>query len=282
MNKKITLLVLLCISFSTLISQEKIKGNKNITTVKTDLKAFSKVVIQNDFKVNLQKSDSPAVEIETDENIHDAIIVSEMNETLTISTSKKIRASKKLLITIHYNQPLEVLTVKDDAEVASVTTLKTPNFTLNIDDYAKAELTIQSDDFTLKNGNKSRIPLRSKSKLTVDSKKAHLFFNESSNTDLAINNDSLKVIMSDRSTVNISGTVNFLEATTSDSSDFEGKDLNVKSVETTVKGSSNFVIMAIDSINLNASEKGKTEVYGSPKITLSKFTDTSKLFKKEL
>ena len=282
MNKKITLLVLLCISFSTLISQEKIKGNKNITTVKTDLKAFSKVVIKNDFKVNLQKSDSPAVEIETDENIHDAIIVSEMNETLTISTSKKIRASKKLLITIHYNQPLEVLTVKDDAEVASVTTLKTPNFTLNIDDYAKAELTIQSDDFTLKNGNKSRIPLRSKSKLTVDSKKAHLFFNESSNTDLAINNDSLKVIMSDRSTVNISGTVNFLEATTSDSSDFEGKDLNVKSVETTVKGSSNFVIMAIDSINLNASEKGKTEVYGSPKITLSKFTDTSKLFKKEL
>lgn len=282
MNKKITLLVLLCISFSTLISQEKIKGNKNITTVKTDLKAFSKVVIQNDFKVNLQKSDSPAVEIETDENIHDAIIVSEMNETLTISTSKKIRASKKLLITIHYNQPLEVLTVKDDAEVASVTTLKTPNFTLNIDDYAKAELTIQSDDFTLKNGNKSRIPLRSKSKLIVDSKKAHLFFNESSNTDLAINNDSLKVIMSDRSTVNISGTVNFLEATTSDSSDFEGKDLNVKSVETTVKGSSNFVIMAIDSINLNASEKGKTEVYGSPKITLSKFTDTSKLFKKEL
>ena len=101
MRHKIILLLLLSTYINTAFSQEKIKGNKTITRIKTDLNLFQKIVISNDFHVSLIKSENSFIEIETDENIHEVIDINDESSTLTISTDYNIRA-KRLNITVYY------------------------------------------------------------------------------------------------------------------------------------------------------------------------------------
>ena len=78
MIKKVVLIAILISSFSTINAQrkDKIKGNKIVTTEKTSIDDFSRLLIGEDFKITIVKRDSPFVEITTDENLHKVIEMS--------------------------------------------------------------------------------------------------------------------------------------------------------------------------------------------------------------
>lgn len=281
MRHKIILLLLLSTYINTTFSQEKIKGNKTITRIKTDLNLFQKIVISNDFHVALIKSENSFIEIETDENIHEVIDINDESSTLTISTDYNIRA-KRLNITVYYEDFLQEITLNDDAELESLNPIKSSTILLQINDYSIANLSIESEVFNLINNNKSKFQLRSKSNLEVTSKKANLVLNESSNTKLNIVVDSISTRMMKNANMDIKGSTTFLKAFTLESADFNGEELNATNCSTNTKDSASFIIQVSDSINIDASGKSKVELYGNPKINITKFTDSSKLFKKEL
>jgi hypothetical protein len=281
MKIKITLLLLVCSIYSNTFSQKKIKGNKVVTKVETTLKAFNKLVINNDFKITLLKSDNSLIEIVTDENIHSAINISSKDSILTVSTSNKIKSSS-LNITVFYNNSLKEIVLNNDAQIESLSTLQTNSMLLKINDYSIANLSIKSEKFSLINNNKSRIQLRSKSKLNIDSNQVDLDLNESSKTEMIIKSDNINSKMHGNASINIEGTANYVKAITTESSDFKGEKLNVKNCSTTIKDTASFSILTSEEITIEASEKSKTEIYGNPKITLTRFTGTSKLLKKEL
>lgn len=281
MKKNILLLLIVLIYTNTTFGQEKIKGNKKVTIVKTDLNPFTKIKVSNDFKIVLLKSSQSSIEIETDENLHDVIDFNIEGTTLVISTSKKIK-SKRLHITVSYENPLEEITLNEDSEIEALNTLKSPNLLLEVNDFSKADLIIISDNFSLKNNNRSRFQLSSKSKLNIESKNVNLKLNESSNSDISIKTDSLQVIMKENSFANISGSASFSKVIFTDSSKFKGKNLSVDECYSVIKDNADFIIQCKDTIKIEASEKSNTEIYGNPKILLIKFENLSKLAKKEL
>lgn len=280
--KKKLLLLLFIGSITYIHTQEKIKGNKNVTVVKTNVNAFKNILVKNSFEVSLSKASYNAVEIETDENLHDIITTSVIDSTLTIFTDKKIRSSKKLNITVFYNNDLKKITATEDAEIISINTVTSPNLAIEINDYAKVNISLNSDNFTFYNNNKSKINLNSKSKLDINSKQTFLKLKESSNSDIIIRTDTLNVTMQDNASTSIEGFTNTINSTTTSSSNFKGKNLNTKISKATVKDNSNFTINVSERIDIEASEKSETDVYGNGKIILVKFTNSSKLFKKEI
>jgi len=282
MKNKITLLIILFSIIHQVKSQEKIKGNKNITTQKTELASFKKISVKNNFKVILQKSESSSIEIKTDENIHEVIDVDVMNETLTISTSKKIKESKDLLITVFYASSINDIKVADEAEIETLTTLESDSITISLNDYSKANITVKSNSFSFTNDNKSKIKMLSKSKLNIDSKKINLALNESSNSNIIIKSDTLNIIMKGSAKLEAEGSVNYLNSTTIESSNLDGKYLNAKHVIATIKDSSDLTVNASDEIKIQSSDKSKVDVYGNAQIILDKFEGTSRLNKKEL
>lgn len=281
MEKNILILLIVLIYTNINFAQEKIKGNKKVTVVKTDLKPFTKIKVSDDFKIVLLRSNQSSIEIETDENLHDVIDFNIEDTTLVISTSKKIKA-KRLNITVSYEKPLEEITLNEDSEIEALNTLKSPNLLLKVNDFSKADLIIISDNFNLKNNNKSRFQLSSKSKLNIESKNVNLELNESSNSDISIKTDSLQVIMKENSFATISGFASFSNAIFTDSSKFKGKNLIVDECYSIIKDNADFIIHCMDTIKIEASEKSSTEIYGNPEILLIKFENQSKLAKKEL
>ena len=283
MKQKTTLLLILVFAlFNTTYSQEKIKGNRLISKIKTDLDPFHSVVINNDFKVELAISNmSSSIDIETDKNLHKHILFSVTDSILTINTDKKLKA-KKLNITLNYKDALKEITLNDDAEIESLSTIKTTSMLLKINDYGIADLKIQADRFKLLNNNKSRIQLRSKSKLNIESKDVDLDLAESCKVDMIIKAENLNTRMIGNSTLNIEGTANLFNAITLENSALNGEKLSTTTCTSNIKDSATITINASESITIEASDKSKTEVYGDAKIFLTQFTENSKLFKKEL
>ncbi|MCL7763319.1 DUF2807 domain-containing protein [Polaribacter sp. Z014] len=283
MKKKTTLLIVLVFAlFNTTFSQEKIKGNKLISKISTDLAPFHAIVINDDFKVKLVISNiSSSIEIETDKNLHKHINFSVKDSVLTITTDKKLKA-KKLNIDVNYKNALNKITLNDDAEITSLGTIKTTNMLLKINDYGIADLKIKSDKFKLLNNNKSRIQLRSKSKLNIESKDVDLDLSESCKVDMIIKAENLNTRMIGNSGLNIEGTANLFNAITLEDSELNGEKLSTNTCTSIIKNSAAITINASENITIEASDKSQTEVYGNAKIVLTQFTESAKLFKKEL
>jgi hypothetical protein len=283
MKKKTTLLLVLVFTLiNTAFSQEKIKGNKLISKVKTDLSPFHTIIINNDFEVELIVSNiSSSIDIETDKNLHEHISFNVTDSILTIATDKNLKA-KKLNISVNYKNALKEIILNDDAEIKSLSTIKTTSFLLKINDYSKADLNIKSDKFKLLNSNKSRIQLRSKSKLNIESTDVDLDLSESCKVDIVLKAENLNTRMIGNSGIEIEGTAKLFNAITLETSEFNGKNLNVETCTSIIKDSAALSINASESITIEASDKSKTEVYGDAKISLTQFTENSKLFKKEL
>jgi len=283
MTKKTTLLLVFVFAlFNSTFSQEKIKGNRLISKIKTDLAPFHSVIINNDFKVELVVSNiSSSIEIETDKNLHEHIIFNVTDSVLTIATDKKLKA-KKLNISVNYKNALKEIILNNDAEIESLGTIKTTSMSLKINDYGIADLKIKSDIFKLFNNNKSRMQFRSKSKLDVESKDVDLDLSESCKVDMVLKAENLNTRMIGNSGLNIEGTANLFNAITLENSALNGEKLNVTTCKSIIKDSAAITINASESITIEASDKSKTELYGDAKIILTQFSESSKLFKKEL
>lgn len=281
MKRKALLLIIIIIT-SNLFSQEKIKGNGEVTINKTELSSFKKIIVDEDFEILLINSDMPSVEVETDENLHEVIEFKVIDSTLTFNKTKKIRSKKRLNITVFYTDELNEIILKEDAEIEALRTIKVDNMLLKINDYGIADLNIKSNTFKLINNNKSRIQLRSKSKLTIESSIVDLILNKSSNTFANIKTDSLKVNTNERSKIEIEGFSKVLNASINESSDFTGKDLEVTETFINSSGSSEFSIYTTDNITIESSDKSEIDLYGDAKIMINRFTNSSKLHKKEL
>ena len=263
-------------------AQEKVKGNKIVTTVETKVDDFNTIVFGEKFEIELIQSDEASVEIETDENLHEIIKFAVEDSILTFSTSAKIQSSKRLNIIVNVTKTLRDIEVNDDAEVSAANTLKNDSLALKINDYAKAFLNIKNKSFTLINNNKSTFGIKSKSKLNIESDKVIIELNENSKTEALIETDSLQVNMYQSAYAKFEGEVEHLNLTTITSSNFTAKNLTVNTCNAVTEDSSDATIQVINELTLETSGTSDVNIYGDPEITITKFKDTSTIHKKEL
>ena len=282
MNTKFISLVILALFTSITLGQSKIKGNKNVTIIQTEINSFNKLVLGEKFTVSLIKDNVASIEIKTDENLHDVIKFNVSDSILRLKTTKRITSKKELEITVRYTESLNEIELNDDAELNSVNAIDNSNVVLRLNDDAKANLNLRTHTFKLINNNTSTLKLNARSRFNIDSKFVELELNESSSSEALITCDSLKLDMYQRAFAKIEGDVKFLKANTINSSNFIGKNLAVNYCEIIAEDSSDFEIQALDDIIIESSGSSEVFIYGDPKITINKFSDTSRLYKKEL
>ena len=280
MTKRLLSIVLITLFTTSTIAQDKIRGNKNVTTIETEVNSFNKIIIGEKFKISFMKDDQASVELKTDENLHDVIKFSVTDSILNFKTLKRITSRRELEIIVRYTDVLKEVELKDNAELNSVNTVDNIDIVLKINDNARANLNLKNHSFKLVNNNDSKFS--SKSRLNIESKLVDLELNESSNTEALITCDTLRVDMYQRANAKIEGDVLKIIANTINSRNFTGKNLAVNQCEIIAEDSSDFSIQALDEITIDASGSSEISIYGNPKITIHKFSDTARLNKKEL
>ena len=282
MTKYLLSVVLITLFTANIIAQEKIKGNKNVTIIQTEVNSFNKIIVGEKFTINFKKDTGASVEIETDENLHDIIKFSVTDSVLKFKTTNRITYSKKMNILVRYTDVLKEIELKDDAELNSVNTIDNIGIVLKINDDAKANLNIKNYSFKLINNNNSKLKLSSKSRLNIESKLVDLELNENSKTEALITCDTLKLNMYQRANAKIEGDVLYMKANTINSTKLTGKNLTIMNCEVITEDSSDFEIQVSDNLILESSGTSQMYIYGDPKITINKFSESAKLHKKEL
>ncbi len=278
MIKKIVIAIVLISSLSTIQAQrkEKIKGNKIVTTEQTSVEAFTRILIGEDFKVEIIKGDSPSVEIKTDENLHDVIDIEVTDNTLILKSTKRISSKRKLDIRIYYTDALNLIEVKENGQISSVSTIDIPELTIKATGSSKLFLTLKSDMFKFINSDKS------KAELNVTANTSTLELSDNSKLEALINSTDIKIDLYQRADAKIEGDVDTLNIRADNSTNFIGKNLTSNTCSVLAEGSSDIYVQVIEEVVIEAIGSSEVHLYENPKIIINKFEGTAKLHKKEL
>ncbi|MGJ8592597.1 MAG: GIN domain-containing protein [Aquaticitalea sp.] len=277
MNKFIftLLLIFACVSFTSAQDDEKIKGDRNVTIKQTYIDPFNKIIVGEDFSVEIIYNSKPSVEIETDENLHQYIEFGVNAGVLTFKTTKKITSSKKMNIKVNYGDGLESIETLEDGEIRSLTSLELANTNLKTSGSSKAYLNIRTAKFDYTSSDKAR------SKLNVDATTSTLVLGDNCKVEALLNTKTAKIDLYQKANLNIEGVAEDIHVRGDLSSSFNGKEFAANNCNLVVEGNSSATVRVKTDLIVELSGGSEVYLYGSPKITLNKFLGSSKLQKKE-
>ena len=255
-------------------SAEKIKGNRNVTIVQTNIESYHTIVLDEDFEVEIIYDQNPYVEVETDENLHEFIEFQVIDSVLTFNRTIKITSKKKLNIKVTYNEVLKHIETTDDAEILSLSTMDLENGSLKTRGSSKAGLTIKSDNFDFDADDKSKV------KLNITSENCIFNLSGNSKVEALINTTELTTTLLQRANANIEGSCKIAKLDLDNSTEFNGKNFTINTCDVVCAISSEAYLEVIDNISIEASGTSSVYLYQNPKIIINKLTDTAKLQKK--
>ncbi|WP_246277516.1 GIN domain-containing protein [Winogradskyella ursingii] len=277
MKQKLHILIFLFFATPVLMAQsdDKIKGDRNVTIKQTYIDDFDSIVVDGDFEVEIVFNSKPSVQIEADDNLHAVIDFQVVDGVLSFTETVRITSKKQLQITVNYSSSLNNIEVRGDGELRSLTSMELGDVKLVTADNSRAYLNINAKNFNYKSSGKSKTRLN----LTADSTKLEL--SDNSKIDALINSKIADFDLYQRADAVIEGTGNTSLIRLSNSANFDGGKFTVKTAEVSLEDNSDLTLDVTSDITINSSGDCETYLYGTPKITLSKFEGTSKLQKKE-
>ncbi len=278
MPKKI-LLFFLILSLNISVygqKKDKIKGNRNVTSQQTPINSFNKIVVGEDFYVDIIEGQQASVFVETDDNLHDVIQFTVADSVLTFTTTKKITTRKKLSIKVVYTNTLSEIETVDNGEISSLTSINLDNVVVKSSGASRAFLNVKSQTFDFSSKERARV------KLNVTANESKFIMSDNSKLDALIESDRMTIDTYQRSDAKVRGNLDKLKVRSSNSSKIEGKDLATVNCELLVEDSSDVTVNVANELFVDLSGSGEVFIYNEPKITLNNFTGTSKLHKKEL
>lgn len=273
--KKGTLLLLLALSSCYMYAQKKpkIKGNKDVVEVKEYLPAFKAIQLNDDLDITLQKSSEESYNIIADDNLLGVLKFEVMDSTLVISSFYKITAKKKLEITVNYKE-LEAITLRD-GKVNVESMISSDKFYVNTYGSSKIDLNVSA---ALLNINMED---NSSGNLNLDSDSLSISLKDKINAIIYSVGETASIEMFKNATVKIEGTTDSLSVRLVENTSFKGAKFEAASALLSLEGSSTARIYAFKDFELASSGNSKTYLLGNPKITITKFLNTSILRKEE-
>jgi len=276
--KNSILLLLIVFGFSNVSfgqELEKIKGDRNLTIEQTYIDGFKKIIVGQDFDVELFYNKKPSVEIETDGNLHEHFDIKVIDSVLTITSTREVRY-KKLSIKVNYGDGFSEIEVKDDGEIRSLTSLELGNAKLTTSGSARAYLNIKANSFSFTSKDKTKV------KLNVTATNVTLEISDNTKMDALINASDVKMDLYQRASANVEGTVTTnLNLRADNNSQFNGKNFTTKACTVLAEMDSDIYLEVTDTIAIDATGASEIYLFGNPKITINTFTGTVKLEKKE-
>ena len=268
-------LALLFTAFSFAQKKEKIKGSKTVTVAQREIGTFENIEIEDNLQVYLSKGGAEGIEVEADDNLHEVIMAEVNGGTLRLYTAKEATGAKSLSVRITYTDNLKTITAKNEVIVNALADLQVENITVKNLDYSKSYLNVKSANFTL--------VLNDKATAEVNSQGQNTTVEMSKNAELKalIASPNVKIDMYQKTIAVIEGDAENAIIRLDNNAAFTGKKFTAKNMELIAEGYTTCNVMATDSINIAASGKSETELFGKPKVSMSQFSDSAVLYKRE-
>lgn len=274
-NNLLIFLLLLASTLSFSQKKEKIKGSKIITHTIKRVESFENIEIEDNIEIYLVKADSASIEIEADDNLHDVLDFKVTGNTLRIITLQNVISSKKFSIRINYSNELNLITVKNEAKLHALNELQLDNVTVKNYDKSKSFLNVNSNNFTLILNDKSY------AEINVKATKTTLELSKDADLKALIASPELKLDMYESSDATIEGDAAIAKIRLDNSCDLVAEKLTVETLELAVDNNAKCKVKVSKSLDLDAAGRSEVSVFGEPKITLKRFTNTTTLYKKE-
>ncbi len=273
----VVLLVLMISSFAHGQKKEKIKGSRNVTTEQKEIGEFENIEVEDNIELFLQKGDKCELEIEADDNTHDAIIISLSNGTLRLATSKDVTSTKKFSVKVTYTDDLKMLIAKDETDVTALTDIKLDDFTFKTSGSAKIYSNVRAKVFTLMANDKSHIELN----LTAETSTIEL--SKTAQLKALISSPKMKFDMYQKAIATVEGDVSDMKLRLDNNTNFTGKNLTAKNADIIAEGNANISLAVTNIVGIEASGKSEIDLHGDQtKIEIRKFTDNAAIRKKPL
>lgn len=272
--KKTSLLFALLFSVSIIAqNKEKIKGSRNVIIKETPIHNLSHLEIEDNLEVTLVKGSNSGVKIESDDNLHEFIVVETFGNKIRLHTTKNITSFKKLEVVLTYNDSLHTITTRHQSELKSYQELKLKNITITLFDYSKAFLNIKADHFKLISADKSKVELNAKAENIL------IQTRNSSNVKALTNAKNLDFLIVDKSKAVIEGDANKSNIKLSGDASLIAKNIVSNDTNLFAENNTYCEIFSKDDFVLKAKNNAEIHLYGDPKITIDEFKDRAKLLK---
>ena len=267
LSHKITLFFTV-LTITTINSQEKLKGNKDVTTENRSISDFNKIDVIDNIDVFLTYNEIQSVNVETDSNLQDAVITEVNNGTLVIKLSDKIVRKKELMVHIKVNRKLKEINGYNNAKIMSKNSIAIDSLTIN---------TFDNSDINLKINSKKSSNL----KLEILSNTITINAEENSNLKGTVDTKEAVLTLLDKASINLEGSTAFFEIETLGNTSFKGKDFKSEKALVNATNSSNTYINTAKAIDIRAKNSAEVYLYSNPKITLTEFFDKASLHKRD-
>lgn len=276
MNKFYLAITLSISFFLTSYAQGKItvRGSKNVNTVSTKLEKFTKILLDGEFNIILEKGKQPLLTVQTDDNIQEFIVGKVKEGVLSVHSRAIIRSKKALNVTVTYVDGLEEIETTGTGQISSESTLEFKNIALKVTGSSRSNLNIKAETFKLIVGENSHVFLN------LEATKSEIELSEHSRIEGTMYATDLAYKMSSSSSANVTGETVTLNIETDNAADFQGKELISQNIKVVSNSRSDIYVNATEQLEIDTSGNSEIYVYNNPKITLHSFLDASVLRKK--
>lgn len=274
-SHKITIFIIL---LSTLISsaQEKLKGNKIVTSENRNISEFTAIEVIDNLNVFLVYNEDQSVTVEADSNLQNSILTELNNGILTIRTSEIISRYKTLNIHLKVNKNIEEINAYNNAKINSKNSLAIDNLTLNSYDDAIFNLKLNLKNIEIHGTEKSKLNLE------VLTEQANVRIENSCNLTVTIDAKETTVAGLDNANATLKGTTNSLEIEFSGDTSYKGKDFIAANAIVKSNNNAKLYVHVTKELSLHANNSSEVHLYANPAITLHEFYDKALIRKREL
>ncbi|WP_374540155.1 GIN domain-containing protein [Flavobacterium sp.] len=275
--KKISFLValLLLTSLSFAQKKEKIKGSKIVTITIKELENFNTIEVEDNIEVYFVKGEKTSIEIEADDNLHDAINYGVTAKTLKINTTKEVSGAKKFAVRINYSDSLKTIIGKNESKLHALAELTLSQVTIKNFDKSQSFLNVKADKFTLQLSDKSE------AEINVKADNSTIELTKDAELKALINSSNAKIDLYQKGNAEIEGDAQSAKIRLDNNAQLTARKFTVKDIDLTTESYTKAAVNATKTIAISASGKSEIELLGEPKVDLRIFTQSAILYKKE-
>lgn len=270
-----SILILICLSFS-LNAQQKLKGNKDVTTEDRNISDFTKIEIIDDFEVFLVYNSKQSVSVEADSNLQGEITTEVKNGTLVIKTEANIRRTKALKVHLKVNKSLKEIYAYNNAKLISKNLIIID--TLRIFAYDNVDINLKLNSKILRiNGTKS-----SEFEMQILSDEVFIRNEDQCTLKGTIDTQDMNIEAMNKTSITLKGSTDYLSITCDDDATFKGENFATENAIVRANNKSCLITNVSGKLELFAKNSSEINLYSDPEIIIHEFYDRSVLRKKEL
>ncbi len=254
--------------------KEKIKGSRIVTLQTKEISPFDNIEVGDNVEIFLIKGAVAGIEIEADDNLHDAIGYKVSAGTLLLNSLSDVTSAKKFSVRVTYTSDLDLIVARNNVMITALNDMDLANLTIKLFDSARFFGTVKGNEVTITANDKTR------HELNLTAQKINIEASKNATVKAHVSATTMNFDMYQKSSASIEGNVVNLKLRLDGDADFSAKGLSATNAELLTEGQSECKITVSTKAIIDASGKSKIELSGEPKIEIRKFTDSATLAKK--